>query len=115
MLTDLSIKVASAAPAAWDVMTFLKNFRDFIQNGGNLILFAAGTLMLVWGGIQLARKLMGNQQTAAQISWFTIALLLIIGGALMAMGFGLVSMIGSGGQKTIEDLGMGAVALGALT
>ena len=91
------------APAAWDLASFLTNAASYVKiiGGGALILM--GIAALVWGGILLLKKLMGGQQN--QDSWVKIILLIIIGGAISVGGFAMVFTIGSGGKKTIEDLG----------
>ncbi|MDT8913565.1 hypothetical protein [Amycolatopsis sp. PS_44_ISF1] len=95
---------------AWDLTSFLENAKSTIQLWGGLALMAFGAIGLVWGGVLLIRKLMANPQASAQHqSWTTIALLVLVGGGLATGGWSLVSAIGSGGQKTIEDLGGGTV------
>ncbi|MDO0916568.1 hypothetical protein QQM39_38830 [Streptomyces sp. DT2A-34] len=53
---------------------------------------------------------MANPQSAGQQQgWGTIALLILVGGALGTGGWSLISTVGSGGQQTITDLGGGTV------
>ncbi|UJW28871.1 hypothetical protein L3Q67_26915 [Saccharothrix sp. AJ9571] len=100
--------------AAWDVGGFLENAKSQIQTWGGLLLMLLGTAGLVWGGVLVVRKLMANQQTSnQQTGWMTIALLVLVGGALGVGGWQLVSTIGSGGQQTIEELGGGTVIIQA--
>ncbi|WP_460802219.1 hypothetical protein [Nocardiopsis aegyptia] len=68
-----------------------------------------GTVGVIWGGVLLIKKLMASQQD--QTSWIKILGLILVGGALMAGGFGLISNIAEGGQTTIEDLGGGMILL----
>ncbi|MEU6263739.1 hypothetical protein [Saccharopolyspora shandongensis] len=111
---------AKLPTASWDLTSFLENAKYQIQLWGGLLLMLLGAAGLVWGGVLLIKKLMANPQTAGhQQGWGTIALLILIGGALGTGGWQLVSTIGSGGQQTIEDLGGGTVIVqtinGALT
>lgn len=96
-------QLPAPAPAAWDLASFLTNAADYVKiiGGGALILM--GIAALVWGGVLLLKKLMGGQQN--QDSWAKIILMVILGGAFAVGGFGLAFTIGSGGKKTIDDLG----------
>lgn len=97
-------------PAAWDLTSFLENAKSQVQLWGGLVLMLLGAVGLVWAGILLLKKLMANPQTAGQQSgWGTIALLVLVGGALGTGGWSLLETVGSGGQQTIEDLGGGTV------
>lgn len=104
--------------AAWDLVSFLENAGEYVKTGGGALLILMGLAALVWGGVLLLKKLMGGQQN--QDSWIKIIGLMIIGGAIAVGGFSLIFTIGSGGKKTIEDLGGGtflwdaAQPLGAL-
>ncbi|MFE4834438.1 hypothetical protein ACFRAU_07130 [Arthrobacter sp. NPDC056691] len=99
----------SLPTAAWDIASFLENAKTQIQLWGGLLLMLLGAVGLVWGGVLLIRKLMANPQSGPQQGWGTIALLILVGGALGTGGWQLMSTIGSGGQQTIEDLGGGTV------
>ncbi|MFF3128673.1 hypothetical protein ACFVRD_41910 [Streptomyces sp. NPDC057908] len=103
---------ASLPSAAWDLTSFLLNAKSQVQLWGGLLLMLLGTVGLLWGGVLLIKKLMANPQSAnQQSSWGTIALLILVGGALGTGGWSLVSTIGSGGQQTITDLGGGTVII----
>lgn len=95
--------------ANWDLETLLKNAGSYAKNVGGALLILMGIVGLVWGGTLTIKKLMSSQQD--NTSWGKIILLLIIGGALAVGGFNLVFMVGSGGEKTIKDLGKGGVIL----
>jgi uncharacterized SAM-binding protein YcdF (DUF218 family) len=100
----------SLPTAAWDLTSFLENAKSQIQLWGGLLLMLLGAVGLIWGGVLLIKKLMANPQTAGQQQgWGSIALLILIGGALGTGGWQLISTVGSGGQQTIEDLGGGTV------
>ena len=101
----------SLPAAAWDITSFLENAKTQIQLWGGLLLMLMGAVGLVWGGVLLLRKLMANPQSGPQQGWGTIALLILVGGALGTGGWQLISTIGSGGQQTIEDLGGGTVVV----
>ncbi|MEW1548332.1 hypothetical protein [Streptomyces tsukubensis] len=103
---------ASLPSAAWDLTSFLENAKSQIQLWGGLLLMLLGAAGLVWGGVLLLKKLMANPQSAGnQQGWGTIALLILVGGALGTGGWQLISTIGSGGQQTITDLGGGTVII----
>ncbi|CAL9596235.1 hypothetical protein SUDANB120_05348 [Streptomyces sp. enrichment culture] len=96
--------------AAWDLTSFLQNAKSQVQLWGGSVLMLLGVVGLVWGGVLLIKKLMANPQSAGQQQgWGTIALLVLVGGALSTGGWTLISTIGSGGQQTITDLGGGTV------
>ncbi|MEY2233666.1 MULTISPECIES: hypothetical protein [Streptomyces] len=101
---------ASLPSAAWDLTSFLTNAKAQVQLWGGSVLMLLGVAGLVWGGVLLIKKLMANPQSAGQQQgWGTIALLIIVGGALGTGGWTLIETIGSGGQQTITDLGGGTV------
>ncbi|MGO4460077.1 hypothetical protein AB4039_22680 [Streptomyces sp. M-16] len=101
---------ASLPSAAWDLTSFLTNAKSQVQLWGGSVLMLLGVVGLVWGGVLLIKKLMANPQSAGQQQgWGTIALLILVGGALGTGGWSLISTIGSGGQQTITDLGGGTV------
>ncbi|MFD9867482.1 hypothetical protein ACFXI8_23660 [Streptomyces niveus] len=101
---------ASLPSAAWDLTSFLENAKAQIQLWGGLLLMLLGAVGLVWGGVLAIKKLMANPQSAGQQQgWGTIAMLILVGGALGTGGWSLISTIGSGGQQTITDLGSGTV------
>ena len=104
--------------AAWDLVSFLQNAGEYAKIAGGAALITMGIVAVIWGGILLLKKLMAGAQN--QDSWIKVIMLLIIGGAIGVGGFALIFNIGSGGKKTIEDLGGGtflwdaALPLGAL-
>lgn len=101
------------SPAAWDLVSFLKGTGNYAQIAGGALLVLLGIIGVVWGGVLAVRKLMGGQQN--NDSWIKIAALIIVGGAFLAGGWTFILMLSSGGQKTITDLGAGAISLaGAL-
>ena len=94
--------------ADWDLKSFLVNATTYIKFIGGLVIALLGTAAVVWGAYKFFSKLFGGQ-SAAQTSWGTVALLIIIGGAAMAGGGSLVFSIAEGGKITIEDLGGGTI------
>lgn len=94
--------------ADWDLKSFLVKATIYIKFVGGLFIALLGTAAVVWGAYKFFSKLFGGQ-SAAQTSWVTVALLIIVGGAAMAGGGTLVFGIAEGGQKTIEDLGGGMI------
>ena len=112
-MTNIYEAATQALPtAAWDLTSFLENAKVQIQLWGGLLLMLLGAVGLIWGAVLLIKKLMANPQSAGQQQgWGSIALLILIGGAVSTGGWSLVSTVGSGGQQTIEDLGGGTVIL----
>lgn len=107
---------AQLPTAAWDLTSFLENAKSQIQLWGGLLLMLLGAVGLVWGGVLVIKKLISDPQKGGQQQgWGTIALLILVGGALGTGGWQLISTIGSGGQETIEDLGGGTVIVQTLS
>lgn len=98
--------------AAWDLVSFLENAGEYVKIAGGALLILMGVAALVWGGVLLLKKLMSGMQN--QDSWLKIIGLMIIGGAIAVGGFSLIFTIGSGGKKTIEDLGGGTFLFDAV-
>lgn len=94
---------------AWDLKNLLTGAQAYAKDAGGMFIVLLGIAMIIWGGFKLAKKLMANQQQGAQESWFTIILLIFVGGALMVGGFALLSDIAEGGKKTIEEIGQGFI------
>lgn len=94
--------------ADWDLKSFIVNATTYIKFIGGLLVAMMGTAAVVWGAYKFFAKLFGGQ-SAAQTSWFTVALLIIVGGAAMTGGGSLVFGIAEGGKTTIEDLGGGMI------
>lgn len=97
--------------AAWDIKNLLTNAKTWVQTVGGLLLMLLGVAGLIWGGVLLVKKLMGNQQSGGQHGWGQILLLILVGGALGTGGWTLISTVGSGGQTTIEELGNGGTII----
>lgn len=88
----------------WDLSSFLKNATTTLGTWGSLLITLIGTVMLIWGVVQIAKGLMSHGR--GQTNWAIAILLIIIGGALAGgAGWGLVKDIASGGERTIRDLG----------
>lgn len=101
--------VVQLPTAAWDLKSFLENAKSYVQTVGGVLLMLLGAAGLVWGGVLLIKKLMGNQQQSHQHGWGQIVMLILIGGALGTGGWRFMSTVGSGGQTTIEELGGGTI------
>lgn len=93
--------------AAWDLKSFLENGAEYLKTVGGALLVVMGVAAVIWGAVLVIKKLMSGQQN--QDNWVKIIMLLIVGGAIAVGGFALVFEIGSGGKKTIEDLGGGTI------
>ena len=105
-MTTITTTAQALVPAAWDLKNFFTNASKYTEEVGGGLLILLGTAGVVWGGVLLIKKLMAQQD---QTSWLKIIGLIIIGGALMASGFGLISQIAKGGETTIKDLGGGVI------
>lgn len=94
--------------AKWDLISAITNATAFAKLviGALIVLF--GTCAVGWAVYKFFGKL-GNSQSAAQTSWFTIVVLFIAGGAAMAGGSTLIFDIAQGGKDTIEQLGGGMI------
>lgn len=103
----------SATPAAWDLLSFLENANAYLQIAGGALLMLLGVACLIWGGVVCVKKLTASAQAASQEHWSKIVVLILVGGAFMGGGWPLISKIGSGGEKTITELGGGTIIIGA--
>ena len=94
--------------AKWDLLSAITNATVFAKLviGALIVLF--GTCAVGWAVYKFFGKL-GNSQSAAQTSWFTIAVLFIAGGAAVAGGGTFIFDIAQGGKDTIEQLGGGMI------
>jgi uncharacterized membrane protein len=90
---------------AWDIGTFLQNATKTIKQWGSYLIILIGVVLIIVSIWQIAKGLISHGK--GQTNWAVAIIMLIIGGALMAGGFGLVSTIASGGGQTINELGAG--------
>lgn len=91
---------------AWDVSTFLTNSQKTLSEWFKGIIFILGAVAIFVAIWQITTGLMS--QGRKQVNWGLSIILLIVGGALTAGGFGFVKDIAKGGKDTIEDLGEGS-------
>lgn len=90
---------------AWDIGTFLQNATKTIKQWGSYLIILIGVVLIIVAVWQIAKGLISHGK--GQTNWAVAIIMLVIGGALMAGGFGLVSTIASGGGQTINELGAG--------
>lgn len=95
---------------AWDLVTFLNSAKNYGEVIGGGLISLLGLIVLIVAAVFIAKKFFGNGQREEK-SWLMIIVMVIVGGALLTGGIGLIMTIGSGGQKTIEDLGGGFIVL----
>ena len=107
MITNPLITNTSLILAEWDLVSFFKNSQEYVKVAGGAMLSLLGLALLIWGFVKMMGKLKDGDRS--QSNWGTIIAMIIIGGAIMAGGIGLAIEIGSGGQKTIKDLGGGVI------
>ena len=90
----------------WDVGTFLSNDTKTLGTWGSAFVGLIGIAMLIAAVWQIAKGLMSHGRT--QTNWAVAILLLIVGGAFaFGGGWGLVTDIARGGERTIRDAGTG--------
>lgn len=94
--------------ATFDIGQFVQNVVDIIKEWGGWFIIGAGAIMLVVAIYMIAKGLIMHGKT--QVNWFIVAVLFIVGGALLSFASGLdafawVQGIAEGGKQTIEDLG----------
>lgn len=99
------------APAAWDLLSAIKNATNYLQGIFGLVIVAMGVIGLGVGAVLASLKIWGSQQMRQKLSWGNIGAAIIVGGAMMIGGWPLIASVGSGGQQTIEELGGGTVLL----
>lgn len=89
--------------ADWSIETFLDNAFDNVEGIGGSLLMLMGILAVIWGGVLLFKKLMAGQKD--QTSWGTIAMLIVIGGAVAFGGAAIVFDIAESSEDTIHEIG----------
>ena len=112
LLTLLPAQIDIATLAQFDIQNLIKSGTTL---GTSLIAGVIGLLGIILVGVgvfRVSRKLWGSQQSQQQApGWGKVAAMLIVGGAFIGGGIALVLSVAAGGQKTIEDLGTGGLAL----
>ena len=108
MMSMISAKLASLAPVlmeenAWSLDTFMSNVYSKLQIWGGAFLGIVGLVMLIVGGFKLGKALMSQ---GGDNNWVMIILLILVGGAMMFGGLGLLIKISSLGNGTLADLGI---------
>lgn len=94
---------------AWDLTSFLNNAYKQIGEWGKLLLMLLGIILIVVSGVKIWRNFT-SESAQRQPRWgMTIAGLLVGGALSVSTGWTLLNDIAQGGQKTIQDLGGGAI------
>lgn len=94
------------SPMAWDIGTFLKNATTTFQFWGGLLISLIGVVLVIYSVIMGAKYFMSKGQS--QDGPVKIFVCLLVGGALFAGGWRLISEIAKGGEKSIRDMGSGS-------
>ena len=93
---------------AWDLTAFLQNATNKVQFWGGLSFGLLGVILICISGYKIFRNFATTKQQHDP-KWGMVILGLIVGGAFATGGWALLSNIASGGQKTFQDLGGGAI------
>lgn len=109
----IAVNSAMASPAAWDLVSALRNAGKYVGKIGSAAVVMLGFILILVGAWKLAMKLINGEK--ARENWGIIVALIVIGGAFAYGGWKMFTGVASGGKKTIEDLGSGAIDLGALS
>ena len=87
----------------WSIETFLVNLKDKLKLWGSGIIMILGVVMILAAVVQIAKGfIMGAR---AQTSWGMAVACLIIGGMLLAGGWGIVGQISTGAGSSLTSLG----------
>lgn len=98
--------IQSSGGGDWDLIKLFENMTEYGQVAGGAFLSFMGLLGVIWGGTLLIKKLMSEQ---SRESWVKIVALLLLGGALLFSGIGLILKFAEGGKDTIEEFGAGVI------
>jgi len=102
--------IPSLPTGAWDLVSFLENAKDYGTILGGGVITLLGLILLIVAVVFLFKKFVGNGQ-GQEKSWPVIIIMIVVAGAFLTGGIGLMLNISSGGQKTIEELGGGFIVL----
>lgn len=91
---------------SWDLQSFLENSTDYLMIVGGALLALVGGAAVIWGFVNVMRKLFGGQ-SGQQIQWFTTILLIIVGGAFLVGGITVALNFASGAGDTVTGFGTG--------
>jgi len=97
------VSMAGTGQSNWDLSSFLENSKSQLVLWGGAIVSLLGVVLIIVGVFHLVKKFISPQQGGG--GWAMPIIMVIVGGALLTGGWGLIATISGGGQKTIEDLG----------
>jgi len=103
--------IPSLPTGAWDLISFLGNTQDYGELAGGALISLLGLIIVIVAGVFTAKKFFGSGNGQNDKPWLIIAVMFIVGGAMLFGSIGLLLNISSGGQKTIEELGGGFIVL----
>ncbi|WP_257478312.1 hypothetical protein [Acidipropionibacterium jensenii] len=109
MITFLNQQLALVPTGAWDLLSMLKNSKNYTVTAGGLFLVLLGTVAFITGGVFLLLKFMGGPQQQQKHGWGTVIALLLLGGAVATGGYQLMKTVTSGAQATVTKLGGGDI------
>lgn len=99
--------------SGWSLDSFLDNLQTAGKNWGGKVIILIG-LCLVFYGVYFLFKAATSDKQKGESPWtFVIKAIvcLILGGAMMVLGWRFAEMLSSGGVDTVQDLGQGGLIL----
>lgn len=100
-----TFNAALMAGSKWSVGNFLQNSSKTLQKWGGYFVILMGVVMMIVGVYKVVKGLTSER---AQVSWFKVLLLILVGGAFSVGGWNFVKMVSSGGHDSIKELGEGS-------
>lgn len=98
--------LAGSGDNAWTLNKFLTNAKGGVQTVGGSLIALLGVIMIIWGGVQIAKALLSHGKGQSP-NWVVCIALIVVGGAFATGGLTLLSNIGRGGYSTVNDIGTG--------
>jgi uncharacterized membrane protein len=84
------------------ITNIINNAQGQVQTVGGAILSILGAVALIVAGYKIVTGLISHGKK--ETNWFVVIILIIVGGALLASGFGLMQSISNFGEEAINEL-----------